>query len=304
VSEFLAGARDLKGFSSRVLRVQQFNNGFELLECLPPRALKILESLGAGNNEKTAAKIAECCKSNVTYWKNKLVAIGALQLQCRDVSQTFSLTPFGSKLLTGSDVGREVVGLEDYGVKFVVLEGEKCRIDWRKLGCPRNWVKLGVRIGGVRVVRTSRHVIVHPGRLMGFSTTELKVEAGRIIESVRLVLENRFGMVLSADCVPLHKPIYEFYSQAAAELSKYGTFNVVGVGSINKSPPSRIPHEEYVEEVARQRLDLPARLEQLEQKLDGVDASMSRLASVLERIFDLETPGSGCKPKGDPDYVS
>jgi hypothetical protein len=193
--------------------------------------------------------------------------------------------------------------LEDFAVKFVVLEGEKCRIDWRRLGCPRNWVKLGVDIGGVKVVRTSRHVIIHPGRLWGFSTTELKVEAGRIIERVKMVLENRFGMVLSADGVPLRKPIYEFYSRAAAEISRYGTFNVVGVGSINKSPPSRVPHEEYVEEVARQRLDLPGRLAQLEQHLDSVEASMSRLASILDKIFDLKRPAQQVKP-GDPDYVS
>lgn len=62
-----------------------------------------------------------------------------------------------------AEEAHEVVGLEDYAVKFAVVEGEKCRIDWRKLGSPRNWVKLGVRIGGVRVVRTSRHVIIHPG---------------------------------------------------------------------------------------------------------------------------------------------
>jgi hypothetical protein len=301
---FLPGTRDPKGFSSHAFRVQQFKSGFELSESLPPRALDVLRVLGAGNNETSAAKAAGCCKSNVTYWKDRLVAIGAIRLECRDVSQTFSLTPYGSKLLTGSDEAREVVGLEDYAVKFGVVEGEKCRIDWCKLGSPRNWVKLGVRIGGVRVVRTSRHVIIHPGRLKGWSTTELKVEAGRIIEGVRAVLENRFGMVLSADCVPLHKPIYEFYSRAAAELSKFGTFNVVGVGSINKSPPSRVPHEEYVEEVARQRLDLPGRLEQLERKLESFEVSVSKLVAVLERIFDLERVQAVDTLRGDPDYVS
>ncbi len=301
----MAGNREDTDLSVRKSRVQSVQNDFELLESLPPRAIKILKALGAGNTWKATASAVECSKSDVTYWKNKLVAMGALRLQCRDVFHTFALTPFGSRLLTGSERGvGEVVGLEDFAVKFVVLEGERVRIDWRKLGSPRNWVKLGVRIGDVRVVRTSRHVIIHPGRLMGFSTTELKVEAGRIIERTKMVLENRFGMVLSADGVPLHEPVYEFFSKAAREISEFGTFNVKGVGSINRSPPTRIPHEEYVEQVAQQRLDLPGRLSQLEEKLDRVEVSMSKLAGILERIFDLERTQPVVASKGAPDYVS
>jgi hypothetical protein len=284
---FLARGRGFNGFSYRERRVQKLNDSFELLEYLSPRALEILKSLGAGNNETSAARAARCCKSNVTYWKDKLVAMGALRLQWRDFSQTFTLTSYGSKLLTGSEGGvREVVGLEDYAVKFLVLEDEKRRIDWRKLGCPRNWVKLGVRIGGVRVVKTSRHVIIHPGKLKGFDTTELKVEAGRIIESVKSVLENRFGMTLSAECVPLHKPIYEFYSEEARELSEFGTFNVRGVGSINKSPPSRIPHEEYVEEIANEKLLLPLTARRVEKKIDFQTENVSKLVDGVGKLVD------------------
>jgi hypothetical protein len=78
--------------------------------------------------------------------------------------------------------------VKNYAIKFVVLRPEQRRsdgsscIDWRKLGDPRNWEKLDVKIGGVRVVRTPRHVIIHPGKVRVFDLNELKVRIGRIIE--------------------------------------------------------------------------------------------------------------------------
>ncbi len=51
--------------------------------------------------------------------------------------------------------------LEDHAVKFKVLQREKTALDWRKLGEPRNWVKLGVRIGkAVRRQKGKRFIAV------------------------------------------------------------------------------------------------------------------------------------------------
>ena len=135
--------------------------------------------------------------------------------------------------------------MEDHAVKFRVLGWESVPIEWKRLGRPRNWEKLGVRIGNVRVVRTSRSIIVHPGRLRGFDVDELLMLSGRIVERVRMVLENRFGMVLSDVAVPLHQPITRFYSEEARELVKLGTTIVQDVGSIDESPPEKVAHEEY-----------------------------------------------------------
>jgi hypothetical protein len=54
--------------------------------------------------------------------------------------------------------------LEDHALKFEILKGENNNypIDWRKLGQLRNWVKLVFKLGNVRVVKTSRHIIIHP----------------------------------------------------------------------------------------------------------------------------------------------
>ena len=68
--------------------------------------------------------------------------------------------------------------------------------------------------------------------------------SGRIVERVRMVLENRFGMMILTDVgVPLHQPITRFYSEEARELVKLGTTIVQDVGSIDESPPEKIAHE-------------------------------------------------------------
>jgi hypothetical protein len=65
--------------------------------------------------------VAGCCKSNVTYWKNKFVEAGALRLKVDDLVKYYELISYGSKLLTGSDGNlRLPVVLEDHAVKFKV----------------------------------------------------------------------------------------------------------------------------------------------------------------------------------------
>ena len=96
-------------------------------------------------------------------------------------------------------------------------------IDWERLGDVRNWVKLGFRVTGVRVVKTSKSVIVHPGPLKGFDVDQLEVDSGRIVERVRYILEVQYGMQLSDDCEFLHGPMWQvFHPDAKKEWVKAG----------------------------------------------------------------------------------
>ena len=180
------------------------------------------------------------------------------------------------------------VVLEDFGVKFDVLEGEKfVGLDWRKLGEPRNWVKLGCRVGGVRVVRTSQSVIVHPGRLSGFSCDELKLQVGGIIERVRNVLESKFGMVLSEHFTPLHKPIFRLFSKEAEELAKLGNFDLNGVIWSDSSPPEREPHIETTENIAKGFLLSPVRLNRIEERIAELTKNIEVLVTQQNNLLTL-----------------
>jgi len=294
-------------------RVQKFKNSFELIEQLPPRALKILKALGAENSQTTVARIAECTKSNITYWKDKLLTMGALKIVSRGATNIFQLTPFGSKIITRSEgYFPEVCCLEDHAVKFRVLGWERVPLDWKRLGRPRNWEKLGVRIGNVRVVRTSKRIIVHPGRLRGFDVDELLMLSGRIVERVRMVLENKFGMVLSDVGVPLHQPVTRFYSEEARELVKLGTTIVQDVGSIDESPPEKVPHEEYVgKDLAKARLLMPLNVRRLErrvgdveEKVDKLSGEVHELVSVLKEALIGRGKVSPSQPLKDGRYIT
>ena len=307
---FLAGASRRKGFFSRKTRVKQLNNTVKLLGS---RGLEVLKKLGAGNTASQTAITIGCAKSNITYWKNKLIYLGVLKLQVHDVVKIYSLTSYGSKVLTRSErngVPVETVVLEDFAVKFRVVEGEKVKLDWRRLGAPLNWVKLGVKVGGVRVVRTSRNVIIHPGQLRGWDTKELIFDSGRVVERVKNVLESRFGMVLEGG-VALHKPVFRFYSKVAEEIVKSGTVIVhdrlgVRVGAVDESPPERVPHEEYDGEMlGKARLLFPFTLIRLEKKVDAlavvlgkVADCMSEMSKTFERLI-VQPP----EFNGDSDYV-
>ena len=308
--------------------VQRFNRNIELLEPLPEKARKILAVLGADGVASEAVKIANCVKSNVCYWKNRFIKAGALRLKQDGIVKYYELTPYGSKLLTGSDGElRLPVVFEDHALKFLVLRRERSCVDWEKLGEPRNWRKLGVLIGVVRVelnLGLEPTVVIHPGQVKGFNVDELEMEAARIVERTRVVLEQKFGMLLSLSGVPLHSPRWRVYRPECHEWILAGTVEVDGVGALDHSPThdkkdplSGRPHLEYSDKrfaaraadfpvayesgkrLAVSAVEFPMVLANLEAKLDALYGQFERLAAANERLTDflgrvanLEEPAS------------
>ncbi len=296
--------------------VQRFNKSFELLEPLPEKAQKILAVLGADGVASEAVRIAKCVKSNVSYWKDRFLKAGALRLKMDGIVKYYELTPYGSKLLTGSDGElRLPVVFEDHALKFGVLRRERCRVDWEKLGEPRNWRKLGVLIGVVRVelnLGLEPTVVIHPGQVKGFNVDELEMEAARIVERTRVVLEQKFGMQLSEIGTPLHNPRWRIYRPECHEWISAGTVEVEGVGALDHSPThdkkdplSGRPHLEYSDkrlaaraagfpvaydsskQLAVSAVEFPGVLANLEAKLDALYGQFERLASANERLTDM-----------------
>jgi hypothetical protein len=296
--------------------VQRFNKSFELLEPLPEKAQKILAVLGADGVASEAVKIANCVKSNVSYWKDRFIQAGALRLKVDGIVKYYELTPYGSKLLTGSDGEMRLpVVFEDHALKFVVLRRERCRVDWEKLGEPRNWRKLGVLIGAVRVelnLGLEPTVVIHPGQIKGFNVDELEMEAARIVERTRVILEQKFGMLLSEIGTPLHKPRWRIYRPECHEWISAGTVEVEHVGALDHSPThdkkdplSGRPHLEYSDKrlaaraaefpvahdsskrLAVSAVEFPMVLANLEAKLDALYGQFERLTIANERLTDM-----------------
>ncbi len=295
--------------------VQRFNRSFELLEPLPGKAQKILAVLGADGVASEAALIADCAKSNVTYWKNRFLKAGALRLRQDGIVKYYELTVYGSKLLTGSDgKPRLPILFEDHPLKFLVMRRELYVIDWSKLGKPRNWRKLGVLIGEVRVelnLGLEPSLVIHPGQLKGFNVDELEMESARIVERTRLVLEQKFGMQLSEVGTSLHAPRWRVYRPECHEWILQGTVEVDGVGALDHSPThdkqdplSRKPHLEYSnkhlaalaagfpvahdsgKKLAVSAVEFPLVLANLEFKIDGMYDLLERLVLNVQLLAE------------------
>jgi len=163
---------------------------------LPEKAKKFLKLLGSRTMARDVDFAVPCSKCTVNYWKNNFLKIGALLLVKTDVFKEYALTSYLSNILTTSKNGDcpEVCCLEDQTIKFKVTNwGNDDSLDWTKLGCPSNWEKLGIKIGNIKVVRTIKNIIIYPGRLRGFDVNELLMLSERIVERVRMVLENRLN---------------------------------------------------------------------------------------------------------------
>jgi hypothetical protein len=289
--------------------VQQFKGKIELLG-FSQRGLRILRVLGTPDcTASDAAKIVGCSKSLVSHWKDHAIKVGALQLQTDGIVKYYELTPFGVKFLKSSTdltTGERCAAtgavnvLEDHAVKFEILKGEDAdrRVDWRKLGEPRNWVKLGLKLGNVRVVKTSRHIIIHPGKLRDFNADQLLVTAGQIVGRVRLELMERFGMVLSEEGVPLHDAVWEVFTPEAEALNGAGTFKVHmaegATGGLDNSPPDRKRHFEYNrKELAVAAVRSPELFVELAQKVELLIQTVNGLVTVNEKLVGLLTESLG-----------
>jgi hypothetical protein len=214
----------------------------------------------------------------MTYWLKKFKRLGLIQLQTKDILHIYSLTSLGSRFLNRCGAGDEVglvVVLEDFRVKFEVLEWEKIRIVWRKLGSPRNWQRFSTSLGGVFVEKTSKSVIVHTGQLKGWNPYELCAYGGQICERVRTVLETRFGMVLK-EGVPIQKvPRFRVNDPVAKKIIEELNVEVDGVGAVDASPPSKEPHLEFNGPIlASQYLLMPLKLTEMAKDVERVQAEL------------------------------
>jgi hypothetical protein len=257
---------------------------FGLSYYLPLIATIILKELGESRHQAEIADHLKKSKQMVNYWTLKYLEQGLIREESIGKPKTYSLTALGQEILTRSDRScPQPCMMEDYPAKFELV-CDRSRIEWEKLGEPRNWKKLGVLVGNVRVEKTSRSIIIHTGQLSGFNPHHLLFEAGQIVSIVRAVLQDR-GVELGSYSVPLHSPIFKNYTETAAVLNHlYGTVGTKD-GSIDASPPDCIPHEEYKGvETAFDYLAMPSRVKELVQSQNRQEERLCRMEQLVGRF--------------------
>lgn len=265
---------------------------FGLNYVLPKDAVTILRGLGEEKPQAIIAKQGAFKKQKVNYWTKAYLERGLIREKSIGKPKIYTLTAVGTTILTRSDrTFSQPCIMEDYPVKFELVS-DSSHIEWVKLGEPRNWEKLGIHVGNVRVEKTSQSVIIHSGQLSGFNEYYLMMEAGQIHAIVRAWLLDH-GVELGQYGVPLHaKPIFKFYNQAADLFNQlFGTVETEN-GAIDHSPPDNIPHIEFKgPRTAANFIDMGNKVAIIEQRLEGLEG----LGRVLEaNVKALEAiPGLG-----------
>jgi hypothetical protein len=284
----------------------------------------VLRQLAEGNSQAEVAINLQFSKPRVNYWVRKFLRQGFLREKNYGRPKQYELTALGTKLLTTGD--REFplpCVMEDYPFKYALVR-DLSRIEWEKLGEPRNWEKFGIHVGEVRVEKTSRSIIIHTGQLSGFDPDDLLFQAGQVNALVKAILQDR-GVVVAAVGLPLHKPIFKFYTPEAEVVHRvFGNVSTEN-GTIDESPPDKLPHQEHDREAARDFLDLGPRVKNLaerqkalEAQVAGIDSKLDRITKTQEQIVHLQErftaafeqiAAGGVKPPGDksepwPDFYT
>ena len=256
------------------------------------RGKRILELLGAGRPPSAVAEAIGITRSAVSQWIPKLKRLDYLRLLPQSVKGSWSfyeLTESGSLFLTGSEESASVVVLEDYPVKFdVVSWGRADSLSWKKLGEPRNWVKLGFKLGEVHVVRTTKSVIVHPGRLRGDDSWNLVFVASQECSRVARWLENQVGMVVHTG-EPMKRACFQVYDQLSEQVTRQFSFkNQDGEGA-DRSPPAKKGHWELGPEAANDFVHMGGNLKRLNKHLFQLEGDLENLENGLLPALDAWT---------------
>jgi hypothetical protein len=280
--------------------------------------LSLLKLLGEGMTQSEVTKRLKLSKQLVSYWTLNAVDDGLLEVEetnkiarnhmsseaTQGKPKTYRMTALCQKFLTESENGyRQPFTLEDYALKFPLI-ADRSSLDWKKVGKPRNWVKLGIRFGSVFVEKClglRPSVTIHSGQLAGFDSEELFVEAGQIIAMVRVILIDK-GVQLGDVGTRVRDPNVKLFTPEASELhEKFGNLNTQD-GTIDASPPEKIPHVERSREQQRDYLAMASRIKRIEERsqlsaeqdqrnerrLERIEATQERICIAQENLATAE----------------
>jgi hypothetical protein len=247
------------------------------------KLLKLIRFIGEGKTVKEASSRLHFSKQRSSYWIRKAVRDGLLRVLVDGRPKFYELTAFGQKYLTGSERGfREPCTIEDYAMKFSLL-ADRSSIDWKKLGEPKNWRKMGIKLGSITVEKTSRSIIIHAGQLTGFYYEDLFIEAGAIIQLVRAKLLD-LGVETGETGIPIRDVNFKLYTPEAEYLhEKYGNIQTPE-GIIDASPPDKVPHEERNRRQQRTYLDMPRRIRNIESDLQEIRSNQTAIVQTQEDL--------------------
>ena len=292
-----------------------------LLYGFSKKVLVILQKLGEGLIQARIAEMSPMTKMGVNYWVKKFLREKIIRVKSEGWQKQYELTAKGQAILTRSEMPSIPCQMEDYPMKFRLV-ADYGGLDWKKLGEPKNWEKLGVKVGRVRVEKNlgkQPTIIIHTGQIVGFHPDHCMLEAGSIIADVKAILKSH-GVLVDPVGLPLRKTMFKFYTEEAEILHKQFGNITTEEGVIDDSPPDRIPHEEYPRQTAINKLGEANRIARIEGKInqlfelqekmvEGMEILSTNMVTLTETLSkainpEPQQPKKVKDEKGSPFYVS
>ena len=267
------------------------------------KLLPILKMLDAGNYPAKIARFLGMSKQHVSYYIKKMKKAGLIRRKRIKWPAFYEVTVKGKKFLTRCKgfVPGFLFRLHRCGFKYPILRDSKVMLDWREVpqACG-HWTSLIGREGGVKVTKTTRHIIVWCESITGEDPDELLLQAKGMADRVAASLCAKYGFKLGPGRLVPKKHI-GVYDPAAELLSRY--FEVTDdVGKIDRSEGMG-EIDWFSAKAAKDYLLMPSRVQHLEQRVESLHGDIQELIQVLkEALTPREQPSP--QPLKDRRYIT
>jgi len=265
-----------------------FKNRFNI-SSVRLRLVPILKMLDAGNYPAKIARMLGMSRHHVAYYIKKMRQAGLIERKNVKWPAFYAITEKGKKFLTGCEGSFApdfVFRLHRCGFKYPVLVDAPLPVDWRRVE-KANWTALVGDEGGVRVEKTTRHVIVWCESISGRDPDELLLQAKSMADRVAASLCVKYGLRLGeGQLVPkrhvgVYDPVAELLSRRFEVSDDVGKVDrSEGMGEIDW----------FSAKAAKDYLLMPGRVESLERKLEALQSNIQELVSVLKQLTQPAGP--------------
>jgi hypothetical protein len=261
-----------------------------------------LKMLEAGNYPAKVARFLGMSKQHVNYYIGKMRKAGLIKRTGPKWPVFYEVTAEGKNFLTGCNVLAPgfLFRLHRCGFKYPILRDSKVLLDWRCVpkACG-HWTALIGDEGGVKVEKTTRHVIVWCESISGWDPDELLLRAKGMADRVAASLCVKYGFRLGEGRLVPKKHI-GVYDPAAELLSQ--RFEVSDdVGKIDRSEGLG-EIDWFSAKAAKDYLLMPSRVENLEQQVAGLQRQIQELVQVLKEA--LTPKENHASPLKDGRYIA
>ncbi|NVM22728.1 MAG: winged helix-turn-helix domain-containing protein [Desulfobacterales bacterium] len=270
------------------------------------RILPILKLMDTGdpplNYPAKIARMLGMSRPHLHYYIKKMVRAGLITRKRIRWPAMYVVTPKGKRFLTSCNVLEPgyLFRLHKCGFKYPVLGGARVPVDWRRVpkACG-HWVALIGREAGVKVEKTTRHVIVWCESISGRDPDELLLTAKSMADRVAASLVAKYGFrfgegkLVKKPHIGVYDPVAELVSKRLEISDDVGKIDrSEGVGEIDW----------YTAKAAKDYLLMPGRVETVEKNLASLEVQVAELVKVLkEALSPREAPSRQFK---DRTYIS